>query len=224
MEKHILKPINTKYDLKYTSVEFIKICGITDKEQARDISNLPITHIGVIHFPKSPRHIGIDKIKEIKDYINKSVKLVAVVVNPEKETVLKLLEVADVIQFHGDESLDFIKRFPKDRVIKAFRVKSKDDLPKMKPFFKEGYTILIDAYSKDAYGGTGKQINKELAKYIVEQYPKTVLSGGLSAENVKELIEYIKPYGVDASSKLEIKAGIKDIEKVKRFVNIVNSF
>ena len=199
-------------------MKFIKICGITQPKQAKEISNLPITHIGVIHFPKSPRHIEIENIRDIKDSINKNVKLVAVVVNPTEKIVNELLEIADIIQFHGDESIDFIKVFPKDKVIKAFRVKSKEDIREMEPFFKEDYLVLIDAFSKNAYGGTGKQIDKELAKYIVSQYPKTILSGGLSEDNVKELIDYINPYGVDASSKLEIKPGIKDINKVKKFI------
>ena len=202
-------------------MEFIKICGIIDVQQAKEISRLPITHMGVIHFQKSPRHIDLEKIKEIKENINKKVKLVAVVVNPPENIVNELLKIVDIIQFHGDENLNFVKKFPKERIIKAFRIKERKDIEKMKPFWKENYLILIDAYSENAYGGTGKQINRELAKYIVSQYPKTVLSGGLSEKNVKELIDYIKPFGVDASSKLEVKAGIKDLNKVKKFVEII---
>lgn len=205
-------------------MKFIKICGITDTEQAKEISNLPITHIGVIHFKKSPRHLEIEGIKKIKSNISNNVKLVAVVVNPTEKTVNELLKIVDIIQFHGDESINFVKKFPKERVIKAFRVKSVEDIDKMKHFWEEDYLVLIDAYSENAYGGTGKQINRELAKYIVSLYPKTILSGGLSEKNIKELIEYIKPYGVDASSKLEIKAGIKDLNKVKKFVEKIQQF
>ena len=87
-----------------------------------------------------------------------------------------------------------------------------------------GITILIDAYSEKAYGGTGKQINPELAKKIVDFYRKTVLSGGLSPDNIAKLLEYIKPYGVDASSKLEIRPGIKDLKKTENFIKTAREF
>lgn len=195
----------------------IKVCGITDPNQAREISELGATHIGVIHFEKSPRHIELEKIKKIKENIENS-KLVAVVVNPDKEKVKKLLEMVDIIQFHGDESIDFVKQFPKEKVWKAFRVKDESSIEKIKPFAEEGITVLIDAFHKEAYGGTGKQIDPVLAKKIIDTYKKVILSGGLSPNNVENLIKELRPIGVDASSKLEVKPGLKDIQKVKSFI------
>ncbi len=197
---------------------FIKVCGITEKEQAKKIASLGASYIGVVYFPKSPRHINLDKIKKIKNSLPEDVKLVAVVVNPKKEDVEKLLETADIIQFHGDESLEFVKQFPKEKVIKAFRLKDEQSLEQIKPFVDEGYLILIDAYSEKEYGGTGKQINKELVEKVKGMTDKFILSGGLSDENVYDLIKLYKPYGVDASSKLEIKAGIKDLDKVQSYI------
>ncbi|SNZ07070.1 phosphoribosylanthranilate isomerase [Persephonella hydrogeniphila] len=202
----------------------IKICGLTDKEQAVSIGKMGATHIGMIYFEKSPRHIDIKKIAEISKAIRGLAKSVAVVVNPEKETVENILQIVDIVQFHGDESIEFVSLFPKERVIKAFRVKGEQDIQKMKPFMEEGYTVLIDAYSEKSYGGTGKQINPKLAKKISDIYPKTVLSGGLSPDNIKELLEYVKPYGVDASSKLEIKPGVKDLNRVKKFIKMAREF
>jgi len=196
---------------------FIKVCGITDKNQAKEIENYGATYIGVIHFEKSPRHIEIEKIKEIKKSLQKS-KLVAVVVNPTEEKVKNLLKIVDIIQFHGDESLHFIKKFPKEKVIKAFRIKDKESIEKIKPFVKEGYIVLIDAYSEKEYGGTGKQINSKLIEEVKKITDKFILSGGLDEKNVYNLIKKYKPYGVDASSKLETKAGIKDLEKVKKYI------
>ena len=195
----------------------IKVCGITEPQQAREISKLGATHIGVIHFEKSPRHIGLEEIENIKRNIENS-KLVAVVVNPEEERVRNLLEIVDIIQFHGDESIDFVKQFPKEKVWKAFRVKDESDIDKIKPFAGEGITVLIDAFHKEAYGGTGKQIDPTLAKKIIDTYKNVILSGGLSPDNVESLIKELKPIGVDASSKLEVKPGLKDIQKVKSFV------
>nr|WP_207145114.1 phosphoribosylanthranilate isomerase [Persephonella atlantica] len=202
----------------------MKICGLTDRKQAEEIAYLGATHIGMIYFEKSPRHIDLEKIKEISTGIKGRAKSVAVVVNPAEKTVWKLLEIVDIIQFHGEESMQFVSSFPKEKVIKAFRIKDETDIEKIKPFVEENYTILIDAYSEKAYGGTGKQINPELAKKVVQMHRRTVLSGGLSPENVEKLLRQIKPYGVDASSKLEIKPGVKDLKKVKEFIERVKRF
>jgi len=202
------------------AVKFIKICGITDKDQALKISRLGATHIGVIYYEKSPRHTDLQKIKEIKNYVEKEAKIVAVTVNPSRESVQKLLDIVDMIQFHGDESIDFISQFPLEKSIKAFRIKSEEDIKKMTPFIKNGHYILIDAYKEGEYGGTGRQINPELARKVTDLYDRIILSGGLSPYNLKELLDYINPYGIDASSKLELRPGIKDLKKVERFIKI----
>jgi len=197
---------------------FIKICGITKEEQAKEIAKLGATHIGVIFYLKSPRFLDLQKIKQIKKSLPENVKLVAVVVNPTKEEVEQLLNIVDMIQFHGEESLEFLKNFPKEKVIKAFRIKDEKDIKKIKPFIEEDYLILIDAYKEGEYGGTGKQINPELAKQISKLTDKLILSGGLSPDNISNLLQEVKPYGIDASSKLEIEPGIKDLEKVREFI------
>ncbi|RMD45136.1 MAG: phosphoribosylanthranilate isomerase [Aquificota bacterium] len=202
----------------------VKVCGITTPEQAKIISTFEPTHIGVVYFEKSPRHIDIKRIKDIKKSISESIKLTAVVVNPDEETVEELLKVVDVIQFHGDETVEFVLKFPSERVIKAFRIKEEKDLDKIIPFAEAGIITLIDAFTENAYGGTGKRINPELAKKAINRFKKVVLSGGLSDENIEEILDELKPYGVDASSKLEIKPGLKDIVKVKKFVEKAKRF
>jgi phosphoribosylanthranilate isomerase len=197
---------------------FIKICGITENKQAKEIANMGATHIGVIFYKKSPRFVNLQKIKEIKESLPESTKLVAVVVNPSIDEVERLINIADIIQFHGEETLEFIKNFPKEKVIKAFRIKNEKDIEKIKPFIEEGYLILIDAFKEGEYGGTGKQVNPELAKAISGLTDKLILSGGLSPDNITNLVEEIKPFGIDASSKLEIEPGKKDLEKVKEFI------
>ncbi len=197
---------------------FIKICGLTEEKQAKEIANLGATHIGVIFYPKSPRFVDLEKIKEIKKVLPENVKLVAVVVNPSQKDVEELLKVVDMIQFHGEETLEFVKKFPKEKVIKVFRIKDEKDIKKIKPFIEEDFLILIDAYKEGEYGGTGKQINLELAKKVSELTDKLILSGGLSPQNISNLLQEIKPLGVDASSKLEVEPGIKDLEKVKEFI------
>ena len=202
----------------------IKICGIRHIPQAIKIADFGATHIGMIYFPKSPRHIEIPQIQSIASAIKGKAKSVAVVVNPELSEVRRLLNIVDIIQFHGDEDIEFVKNFPKERVFKAFRIKDEKDINKMEPFFKEGYTVLIDAFSEKAYGGTGKQIDRDIAKKVIDMYDRVILSGGLSPENLEELLKELKPYGVDASSKLEKEPGIKDLEKTRRFIEIVRKY
>ncbi len=199
---------------------FIKICGITSSEQAKRVSDLGATHIGVIFFPKSPRHIPLEKIKEIKESIPENTKLVSVVVNPSYSEVEKLFYIVDIVQFHGDESLSFLRDFPRERVIKAFRLKSEENLKEIEKFSDEGFLILVDSFSKESYGGTGKQIDIDIARKIPLITDRYILSGGLSPENLAYLIRELRPFGVDASSKLEISPGVKDLEKVERFINI----
>lgn len=199
----------------------VKICGITDEKQAREISLAGADYIGVVLFPKSPRFVNLQKVKEIKSSISNTTKLVAVVVNPDIKLCRELLEIVDLIQFHGEEDIEFIELFPKDKVIKAFRIKDEKDLEKLKPFMEKDYLILIDAYKEGEYGGTGSSINMEIIKRVCDLYDKVIVAGGLSAENVREIIKSAKPFGVDASSKLEIKPGIKDMDKVREFIKAV---
>ncbi len=202
----------------------IKICGITDPIQAKEISKLGPDLIGVITYNKSPRYVNFETIKDIKESINSKTKLVVVVVNPTYEEVQKYLEVADFIQFHGDEDINFIKKFTKEKVIKALRIKNNSDINKILPFVKENIPILIDTYKEGMYGGTGEIQNLETVKKILNLYDKVIVSGGLSEENIDDILKHIKPYGVDASSKLEKEPGIKDIQKVKKFIEKVRSY
>ncbi|MEJ5172997.1 MAG: phosphoribosylanthranilate isomerase [Hydrogenothermaceae bacterium] len=199
----------------------VKICGITQPQQAREISLAGSDYIGVVLYPKSPRYVDLEKVKDIKKAVIEPTKLVAVVVDPDLDLCKRLLEIVDIIQFHGDENLEFIRQFPKDRVIKAFRIKDVRDIEKLKPFIEEGFLILIDAYKEGEYGGTGNQVDLGLLKEVCSMSDKIIVAGGLSDENIDNILREIDPFGVDASSKLEIKPGIKDIDRVKRFIKVV---
>lgn len=199
----------------------VKICGITDPGQAREISLAGADYIGVVMFEKSPRFVPPERLREIKTALSGNTKLVAVTVNPTKEECETILKVADIIQFHGEEDVDFVKQFPEERVIKAFRIKEEADIQNIKPFIENGYTILIDAYKEGEYGGTGHRIDISLVKKVCSIHDRVIVAGGLSDENIGRLLEEVRPYGVDASSKLEVKPGIKDIQKVKKFIRAV---
>jgi len=82
---------------------------------------------------------------------------------------------------------------------------------------------LVDAFKEGVYGGTGEMIDLNLLKKITDVYDKVIISGGLSETNLKEILNHVKPYGVDASSKLEVSPGVKDLDKVKKFIDIVKN-
>jgi len=196
----------------------IKICGITEENQAKEISQLGADYIGVVLYQKSSRFIPLEKVEKIKNSILDKTKLVAVVVNSSEEEIKEILKIADIVQLHGNEDINFVKKFPKDKVIKALRIKDEEDIKKVEEFIKEGYIVLVDAYKEGEYGGTGKRINLELLKKLKPFEKNIIISGGLSEENTGEILSIMKPCGIDASSKLEIKPGLKDIQKVKKFI------
>ncbi|HIP42956.1 MAG TPA: phosphoribosylanthranilate isomerase [Aquifex aeolicus] len=195
----------------------VKICGITNSEDALFSVNSGADYIGVITYKKSPRYVSKEKRLEILNSLESlSVKKVAVVVNESYEFIKELLnEGFDLIQLHGDEDISLAKKVGMDRVIKVFRVK--DTVPSVEEW-KEAYAILLDTYSKNFYGGTGKTFNWEIASKLVEGGYKIFLSGGLKPENIEKAIKLVKPYAVDVSSGVEREKGRKDFRKVEEFI------
>ncbi|RUM31159.1 MAG: phosphoribosylanthranilate isomerase [Aquifex sp.] len=200
----------------------VKICGITNPEDALFSVNSGADYIGVITYKKSPRYVSKEKRLEIlnavKDY---PVKKVAVVVNESYEFIKELLDEGfDLIQLHGDEDISLAKKVGMERVIKVFRVK--DTVPSVEEW-EDAYAILLDTYSKNLYGGTGKTFNWEIASKLVEEGYKIFLSGGLKPENVERAIKQVKPYAVDVSSGVEREKGKKDYTKVEEFIKTAKS-
>ena len=195
----------------------VKICGITNPEDAIYAAKSGADYIGVITYPKSPRYTSKEKRLEIiKSLQNFPVKKVAVVVNEPYEFIKELLDEGfDLIQLHGDEDIELGKKVGLSRVIKVFRVV--DRTPEVGEWEK-AYAILLDKYSRTAYGGTGERINWEIAKKLVEDRNKVFLAGGLNPENVSSAVEFVKPYAVDVSSGVEKERGKKDKNKVERFI------
>lgn len=127
-----------------------------------------------------------------------------------------------MLQFHGDESPDFCKRFKSYKVIKAFRVKDKSSLKSLKEY--DVWGLLFDSYQKNIFGGTGKRFDWKLIKNLKTGRKNIFISGGLNTRNVKEVIQILHPDWVDVSSSVETKPGEKDIKKVKRFIKTVKDY
>ena len=216
---------------------WIKICGITNEEDALKIASLRAHALGFILSTESVRKIEPDKAKEIilatKDkFINKQAKkrpsFVGVFVN---ENINKVTEIAeklslDYIQLSGDETPDYLKKIKKHnkniKLIKLIRVKdnvsSFEVISKqMLKFKKAADFFLLDTFKENIYGGTGKSFNWEIVKGLGRDFP-VILAGGLDCENVAVAIKMVKPFGIDASTKLEESPGKKDIGKVEIFI------
>lgn len=199
----------------------IKICGITNLEDALNISKLKPDALGFVFYKKSPRYIAADKAKAIIPRISSFIKKVGVFVNEKENTIRNIAKdlKLDILQFHGDESPQFCQKFKNYKIIKALRIKNKTGLKDLRRY--PVWAVMFDSYQKNLFGGTGKSFNWEIIKNIKLKKRNIFLSGGLDAKNVKEAIRLIKPDWVDVSSSIEIRPGKKDYKKVKEFIEAV---
>lgn len=202
----------------------VKICGNTNINDARICLEHGADMLGFIFHEKSLRFIDPQKAGDIINVLKKdfTFESVAVFVNPLKEFVDNVIATThiDMLQFHGEESLSFIKLFNK-KTIKAFRIKDDIDILKCDEYNTIDY-FLLDAFSNEAYGGTGKVFNWDILLNF-KYRDRLFFSGGISADNVKEAIGKVKPYAVDLASGVEKSPGVKDIKKIKDFFSVIKS-
>ena len=205
----------------------IKICGITKTSQARSIAELKINAIGVIGVKNSPRFVPEEECMKIFNEVEKvssSIEKVLVIANAKLEEVENINNRStppSVIQLHGNESVDYCRElkneFPRIKIWKAFRLKAINDLENISQYEKNIDAILIDAWDDKSLGGTGNRVPIELLLNKTFKAP-WILAGGISAEIIPEIFSKLRPDGIDASSRLEISPGIKDIKKVASLV------
>ena len=205
----------------------IKICGITKTSQARSIAELKINAIGVIGVKNSPRFVPEEECMKIFNEVEKvssSIEKVLVIANAKLEEVKCINNRStppSVIQLHGNESVDYCRElkneFPRIKIWKAFRLKAINDLKNISQYEKNIDAILIDAWDDKSLGGTGNRVPIELLLNKTFKAP-WILAGGISAEIIPEIFSKLRPDGIDASSRLEISPGIKDIKKVASLV------
>lgn len=201
----------------------IKVCGITNLDDAQKVSKLKPDALGFVFYKKSPRYIAPDKAKEIILQIPSSIKKVGVFVNDKESTVKNIAKdlKLDILQFHGDESPQFCRRFKNYKIIKAFRIKDEESIKNLKQY--PVWALLFDSYQKNLFGGTGKSFNWEIIKNTKLKKINIFLSGGLNTKNVKKAIKLIRPDWVDVSSSVETRPGEKDYRKVRDFIEAVKN-
>jgi phosphoribosylanthranilate isomerase len=200
---------------------FVKVCGITRPEDAELAADLGASAIGFIFWPGSPRYISPENARVIVQSKATGVKAVGVFVDEPVERVREIADLVglDLVQLHGNESASVVRDFSRAlSVIKAVALNgSAVDLSG----FADDVLILLDAHDPVKRGGTGRTIDWDAARGIASAR-RTILSGGLHAENVAAAVSAVRPYGIDVSSGVESAPGVKDPIRLKRFFEALN--
>ncbi len=197
----------------------IKICGITNLEDALAAAEFGADALGFIFYKKSPRYIDPEKAVEIISQLPPIIVPVGIFVNEREEKIREIQELTCIqtIQLHGDETPEFCQRFGV-RVIKAFQVKDKESIKHMAHYHVGAF--LLDSYRDGQRGGTGTTFDWHLA-VVAKTFGKIILAGGLTPENAAEAVKLVQPYGVDVSGGVEREKGFKDHAKIKKFISEV---
>ncbi len=202
----------------------VKICGITNLEDALKAVELGADAVGFILYEGSKRYISPKDVRHITSVLPPFVAKVGVFVNEDPRRVLEILSYShlDFAQLHGDETPDVCDYIGANRVIKVFRLRNVEEVGSLEPFVGKVRAFLLDTYSGSSYGGTGKTFNWDIAKAVKERFSEVplILSGGLNPLNVKDAISSVSPYGVDVSSGVEKEVGRKDPMKVEEFIKV----
>jgi len=201
----------------------VKICGITDYEDASIAVELGAGALGFI-FADSPRQITPQKARDIIRAMPPFVKTVGVFVDEGPAAIKEIIHYCglDLVQLHGDESPDLCCELM-PYTIKALRIKDESSLRTSRIYQGKVRALLLDTYSKDKAGGTGKTFNWQLAIKIKKLGTPIILAGGLGPANIDGAVSTVRPYAVDVNSGVEERPGkkshtlMKDLmEKVRR--------
>jgi phosphoribosylanthranilate isomerase len=191
----------------------IKICGITNLEDARMAVEAGADALGFVFAP-SPRQVSPEQAARIIAELPPFVTTVGLVVDQDPGPILAACPV-DVVQFHGSETPEQVAAVPR-RAYKAFRLRSQADLEPLGPYVASAF--LLDAYVPGIAGGTGRSFPWELAAQAKRYGRPIIVAGGLTPDNVAQCIRTTRPYGVDVSTGVEAAPGKKDPEKVRAFI------
>ncbi len=194
----------------------LKVCGITSLEDARAAVECGAEFLGFNFYRKSPRYISPEDARVVIKELPGEVTTVGIFVNEaQPENVVEILKLsgAQLAQLHGDEDAAYCEAVGAERVIKALRVGEGFDAQQVLNY--PAWAILLDAYDKNLYGGTGKTANWEVASEAAK-LTRLFLAGGLSPENITEAIQAVEPFAVDVNSGVENAPGKKDAARLKK--------
>ena len=201
----------------------IKICGITNKEDADNAISLGVDAIGFIFAENSQRTISLEKAEDISIFLPPFVSRGGVFVNQPLDYVHDISDRCnlDYVQLHGEESPDYCIQCKK-KLIKVFRVNEEKDLDSIEKYQGIVSALLLDTKVKDVYGGSGQVFDWGLAISAKEYHLPLILSGGINSSNIHKAIQLVNPYAIDISSGVESSPGEKDYHKMESVINIVH--
>lgn len=196
----------------------VKICGITNIQDALHSVWCGADALGFVFYKKSKRYISPKQVKKIIDILPPWIFKVGLFVNEDFVSVKRIANYCklDFIQLHGDENQSYLKKLNGFRLIKAIRIKEKINFRSLDNFCCE--LLLFDTYSESKFGGTGKRFDWGLSREIKRIRKPYIISGGLTPSNVKQAVKRFAPYAVDVSSGIEKKLGKKDERLVRGFI------
>ncbi len=194
---------------------FVKICGITRLDDALHAVQQGTTALGFVFWPGSPRCVTAEHAREIVTAVPATIVTVGVFVNESIDGIRKVVDRSGIsaVQLHGDEPPSYVAAL--DRPV--LRGMSVDDALEACASWPEEATLLLDANDRVRHGGTGLTVDWIQAANLARRR-RVVLAGGLTPENVADAIATVQPFGVDVSSGVEEKPGVKDLDKVSRFL------
>lgn len=203
----------------------VKICGITQLDQAQSIVDMGVTALGFMCVPQSPRYLPPEQIRAIVQGLrDRKVERIGVFVDAELSEIEQIVAITGLtgVQLHGSESPQFCQQLrqalPGLTLIKAFRVRDPATLEQTRSYQSIVDSLLLDAYNPKAshpgqYGGTGHSIAWEMLQQFCPQC-EWLLAGGITAHNVQQALQWAMPNGIDVSSGVEQSPGQKDLHKV----------
>ncbi|MEP3226350.1 MAG: phosphoribosylanthranilate isomerase [Parasphingorhabdus sp.] len=206
----------------------IKICGLSTEDSIAAAAAAGADYIGLVHFPKSPRHVSLDRAAELRAFAPDSLKIVLLLVNADPKLTGQAINVVkpDILQFHGSETPDWIAlvRDQADLPIwKALGLRDKDTLQKSSRFEGAASRLLFDAPAKSLPGGTGTRFDWSVLEGHQHLIPWG-LAGGLDADNIAEAMTATQPPLVDVSSGVESAPGVKDVDRIAAFCQAVRTY
>jgi phosphoribosylanthranilate isomerase len=206
----------------------IKICGITIPAQGQAIARMGATDLGFICVASSPRYITPEQIARVVAVVPAEVNKVGVFANASIPQIVDVVSQGNLsaVQLHGTESLEFCRELRSHlanvELIKAGRIRDRQDLKTISSYATIVDTLLLDAYHPQILGGTGHTIDWEQLQDFNPPIP-WLLAGGLHPGNIQDALAQLKPHGIDLSSGVELKPGNKDLSLVERlFTNLAD--
>jgi len=203
----------------------VKICGITNLEDALVAVEAGADALGFVFVPGTPRFLSIVAAADWIRTLPPLVSRVGLFVDAVPGTVRDTLRLAglETVQFHGDESPEYCRSFRDEfRVLKAFRVRGPETLERLADYADAVDAFLLDAWVPGAHGGTGARFDWDLAVAVRNGVRPLIFAGGLNPDNVADAVQRVRPFAIDVSSGVERSPGRKDPVKVRALMGAVN--